>query len=283
MNMNLGEPQLDYVTISSYNLPRMRGLEAQLQCKFGYSEESGNVMQYRGRWYANGSIFFGETEIRSKWHGIIRVSGTQAERQNWLATLNGNGLKMTRCDIQISENCNAVDMLEVASFFRKKTQRKSGVVVSGEWDGTLYLGSRTSGKLVRISLKQLEGNELALRFEVEYKQKQADALRKMLSANQTKQTRTKAGLLLGELQKIPTTGEPEFDRIIEKMGEQCYAISAGKVFKPTVARTEKNTMVWLETQVTSAFNRLAREHDTDISRLEDWIFRLVRDLDESKN
>lgn len=282
MNINLGEPQLDYVTISSYNLPRMRGLEERIQREFGYSEANGGVMQYNGRWYGEGTVFCGEAEIKSRWHGIIRVSGTQAERQNWLATLCGNDLKMTRCDIQISENCKAVDMLEVASFFRKKTGRKSGVVVSGEWDGTLYLGSRTSGKLVRIYLKRLEGDGLALRFEIEYKQKQADALRNMLSESQTEQTRTKAGLLLGELQKIPTTGEPEFDRIIEKMGEQCYAISAGKIAKPTVARTEKNTMVWLEGQVTSAFNRLAREHDTDQDRLKAWLFRLIRDLDESQ-
>lgn len=282
MDIKLDVPMLDYVTLTSWNHPHMGLLESTIKGIEG-DGSSQKSMQYVGRSFHDGKVFVGHGEIDGKYHGMVRVSGALSDNYRWLARASDPLSGLSRIDVQMTVPCEDIDMIQVAGIMKPLARCKVGVIVSGERDGTLYLGSRKSDKLIRIYIKFLAGGDLALRFEIEYKGKRAKSVSALIPPDIRAGDMVLSGLLLGELNKVVKTGVGQFDDAIQAMKDICQKSTGGHELKARVAKLESDTMLWLETQVRQAVIRLANDHDADYDRLKQWAFNIVGDIDNGQH
>lgn len=273
MKIELDKPMFDFITMTTWDYPNYPWVLEAVKKQFGKADD-GKFLQYDGQYMAGNSVFVGAGEIDDKFHGIVRVSGYRADKAKWLLRTTGEKYRATRVDFQITVACDRINMVNVGGIMRSLSRRKIGLIVSGERDGSIYIGSRKSSKLIRIYIKFLEGGKLALRFEVEYKGKRAEKLGRMTPFTESETRRFIAGVLINELESVMFTGIHEFDEPISRMRDICERLSEGFGLSPVIARTESDTMVWLESQVISAFNRLAFDHDTNMKRLGKFLERV---------
>lgn len=248
--MSLGEiiinkVQIDWITGTTFDAELWRDTVKQLQGHVNESPRPDNRGGYRGS--SGESIWYGQ--------------GTQQEQEHFMIVASGAGspaafpdiasrLKVTRLDIQVT--------IELPDWY--KSRALVDTLRYGKWPGrrrvipmredgkggtTVYIGSPTSDKMIRIYVK----GEYYLRYEIQYRRGYAeDAARHCLIGGQN----AMSAILATELTKLPP--HPVFERF----GEFCkgtQVVAAYKANPEMVARLK-----WLSTLL-PGLQRMANDHD----------------------
>lgn len=253
-NIALGLPLLDYLTLTTWNTKQYEQWLKILPL-VGQERRAASVMQYRG--HSVGQLFVGVAEQakgnnkRPQRHYMLRASGEIANSVD----MSGD-VRATRIDLQITTRLKEPFDADVLARMIDNMTWHSGrrpvtkAITSSDGLNTLYVGSRSSGRLIRFYVKQLDDGQRALRFEVEYKGKLADSVRKALLSG-----KPIAGFLKSDLNKgggallnLPLIAG--FDTLLRS-----------EEYSPSYTREESKTMQWLETQVSSTIARMLNDHD----------------------
>lgn len=158
---------IDYLRVGTWDLRQYTLLASQLMLwRTGW--KAGSFLQYSG--HKNDGLFFGTGKQGKKSHYIFQVSGglaqTVLDDPTIAVLLSNDAWYCTRIDIQrtnpLPEWWNVRD---IADSLRQDSVNCS--FVESDTGTTLYIGSRTSEKFIRIYTKQLD--KAYLRFEYEIK------------------------------------------------------------------------------------------------------------------
>ena len=214
-----------------------------------------SIMWYRGtrcNW-DDGSIFYGVGENQGKKHWLTQTSGAAADRVGFaLANEKKPGANVSRLDAQIT--IPLPDWYKAPAFTQTlrnglwKGRSRKVTLIDGNGDDTVYIGSRSSDRYIRVYVKEKDW----LRFEVEFKGKLAFAawLRYEKSP-----LLAPAGILVSEIIKLPE------HPIKKAFLEQLRNANAIDVQAKKPVKTPSKTFRWLITQVAPALERLLNDHD----------------------
>ena len=198
--MFINQPALDFVTASSFdheffNTTKQEVIPAIIQ-KFDLNRKTllGHVLQYNGEHYTDlmrkHVMFLGLGEQKGKPHFLFRVSGFIADEAYRQLLSKQIDFKLTRVDAQITCPCKQLIDPELWAQFNARQRkeenhrgygRKVTFVTDNVKGHTLYIGSRMSGKFIRVYQKTLENHEPSqqethyVRLEVELKNRSAKA------------------------------------------------------------------------------------------------------------
>jgi hypothetical protein len=194
--------------------------------------------------------------LNDEGHVMLRMSGTGATALSALGlTFNPDQTvwKCTRFDIAHDVPI-ALDFPAVHDWVVRNSGMKRSVrlVLGRAFTGaSLYVGSRSSEKMLRLYDKQAESQSNApmTRVELEVKGKLADTMYWKAAAH--------AGYLLSAYDDMIGYNAGGFAAILrDQLGGDAYDI-------PVLGRKKTNTVAWLEGQVLSAFIKLCRSSHKD--------------------
>ena len=253
-------PAIDWLTLTTFYQRSILEADALVHSMVGDSEtRPARVMQYEGR--SGDGFFFGEAEQRGKPHYMLRLSGDLADR--FMFHPLKPGMECSRIDLQITlpwddyaypvfrDSQQAISIYEM-----KKGQRARKVNTILNVDGfcTMYIGSRESERFYRVYIKE-HGDDLFLRFEVEFKSKSGLAGR--LYRELVKDKQKVVSRIMGELSTLPHD-DPLVNPFLVHMGN-----IDGDVMEQGRERNDPNTtLLWLSRQVSPAFRRVLANEDT---------------------
>ena len=261
--ITLDQPGIDWLTITSFeplvydvqNL--LMTIAAENGCKVS---EGHKTMQYLGRTGVCqlGSIFCGSAEQRGVNHYMMQISGELCNVSELLipiaAGVREGWLRCRRIDLQMT--CIEPASWNQWGFFnRQKLIKKTvGWVESSTSDGerlaTVYLGSRLSGKFLRVYEKWI-GKTRLLRCEYELKGNTAQSFCKMIFDG----TSTSSALLKLLIQ---LTDDKELSAIY------LPALEYVKVSdKPKILQNEPKTEKWLRETVFPSFHNYISSHQSN--------------------
>lgn len=230
-------------------------------------------MQYEGTisFDRYGTSFFGEGEQKGRNHAMLQVSGSLAESAFSACrtfVLNRRA-KVTRLDLQATveydrqthSQADLAEDLRHLSPNRSVSYLESKSGPQGTKLATVYYGSRSSERFVRIYEKPGMGDEVLLRFEVEYKGKRAKAVIVALLAD----TSIKS-ILFGELGKMP-----KVPALMTLFGR----VLSTKPFYTRVVREPGGTERWLKEKVLPSLDRYLASHDEDADSMAELFMRVI--------
>lgn len=219
----------------------------------------GRVMQYQG--IKSRDAFAGEAMQKSSRHFLYQVSGGRSHDVCRVFRLGmyGRDLRSTRLDVQLTiplpDNYSA---RVVADFWRDCDRwgngRPANIRLQENTDGldTVYIGSRTSERYVRVYVKEDDMGARYLRFEVEYK---GDLSRKVWGQFLDSELGIYE-LLRGELDRLP--GLP---LLLRDFGMFLLEVDSVGVAGSKRVLDDAKTMRWLRDSVTPALERMLNSHD----------------------
>jgi len=255
----LNKAHLDWLTLTSWNKGAIEVMSALFN---GARGKPARRMQYEGTMYQNdaGSVFFGTDEQRNKAHYLCQVSGLRAN-EAWEAygSLAANGLvKVTRVDGAITTQVRHWSQSHLFSRLRKIAPFRSGSYLEsksgpqGRKLATVYVGSRSVYRMLRIYEKVLPDDAIALRFEVEYKAGRAAEVARLMLAGSLLDNFLKAEVELLDDNQLSRLFLPLLD-------------GTGQL--PVVRREKNRTQEWLMQQVLPALQRFLNEHGNEAHEL----------------
>lgn len=268
----VNKAQFDWLTVTSFD-DKCGGAMYTWHMGVSANQKDSKRLQYQGTTAADryGSSFFGEGHQRGRRHYMMQVSGSLAESA-WTAvqafTLGGMA-RVTRLDLQITVEYDRQDhsQEQLAADLRHESPNRSVSYIEsrsgpqGTKLATVYYGSRTSERYCRIYEKLGMGDEVLLRFEMEFKGKVAKAVRN--------------ALLQGTSPKAVLFGE--YDRMPQVYG---LARTFGKVLqtKPyytRVVREPGGTEVWLKGKVATSLDRYLNSHEEDSQAMAEHFLKVI--------
>jgi DNA relaxase NicK len=209
-----------------------------------------------------GSIFFGTADQKNRPHYICQVSGLRAnDAWNVYAPLaQGQLVRVTRLDPAVTVDLEGREWSQSHLFARLRRfsptrsisyiESKSGP--QGRKLATVYVGSRSSDRMIRIYEKVLGDDSIALRFEVEYKSARAAEV---------------ANLLLRSF-RLGNFLRAELDVLNDDPLTKLFCpVLRGAGKRPVVKRTPNKTREWLMEQVRPALMRFLNEHGNEAHEL----------------
>ncbi len=157
--------QLDYLRLASWGHVPYTEVMSNLMQNWPDEWERGKWLQYAG--WRKESFFIGMGEQAKKRHAIMQASGYLAHTM-YPVFRDFHGWYCTRFDIQRTvkkpEWCNLPKL-------HKLLGKKGTSLISSEENDTIYIGSRSSDKFIRLYEKLFD--EMYLRLEFELKGKRA--------------------------------------------------------------------------------------------------------------
>ena len=254
----IDQPLIDWLTVTSFEESMRNTTDVIMKRLFPNRERKQGVkrLQYLGESIGNelGTIFYGESVQKGRWHSMVQVSGELCNESELLAPLysairQGWG-KLTRIDIQMT-TYRPEGWKQWGLFNRLKRDGVAvGWVESTDREGhehqTVYIGNRANQRFARCYEKYTDRH--LLRLEYENKGNIAASIGKMLAKGEE----TPASLLKLFIQ---ITNDPEISALYLPLLE--YAQTA---VKPKVSRREPKTEKWLRETVLPAFARYINEH-----------------------
>jgi hypothetical protein len=246
--MIVNEVAMDYLTVTTFTNKEYERAFNAIDDNCDRDWERSGVMQYKGN--ASGGLFHGQGEQQGRTHYMVRASGEQADKYGY--AMLQSGARVTRLDIQITlEMPNWWDVRAVTDSLRGgvwPNRIRKITSIDGNGEDTVYIGSRTSDKFIRVYVK---GSEW-LRFEIELK---GDAARVAAKHIKTGGRPSMAGILLSELSKLPMC--QMVDYFMKGVGK-----SQGSVeIKVRQVQPEKiKKMRWLASLL-PAIEQLMNDHD----------------------
>lgn len=227
-----------------------------------FSSESKKIMQYSG--IQVDGVFFGEGEQSGKKHYYIRCSGAGAHRV--AERMEPFKMRCTRIDLQVTEPVpRGFTSLKLRNELRDASWKgRKPVIDLGHVDerdmGTVYLGSRSSERFLRIYVKRDDfGNEY-LRYELELTKSVAESAGKMLSEYGGSELCMR--VLSDSISRLPV--DANLDYHVELLDCFLWLTQAPPVRpKPSYRVGDASTrMDWLERVVFPAMMKALRDKET---------------------
>ena len=245
--MPMFAPQCDWLTIASYNFKAYTDLAAWLRTTYTGKWKSGRWLQYDG--FNGPSVFYGKAlQSHGKEHYIMKVSGLmsgdvlakilpQVWIENWYATRIDLEATIKQPDWWLPRDTADA----IGDYARKKP-----TLIESETGSTVYVGSRSSGRFVRLYEKELM-NIAHLRCEIELK---ADHAR--LAWHYLLEGSTVRSLFAAHLDKLPI---PDYIKDTYMPGER-------EELDLKIAQKESDdakTMKWFKSLIPK-FEKMANDH-----------------------
>jgi hypothetical protein len=264
--MLLNVARCDYLTLTTFeehdwqlNLADLYPLE------FGKDVKKGG---YSGKEWDG--LFFGYGSQKGRKHYLLTTFGEDAE--TILHRTSSSTARCTRIDLQVTiripeyfDSRNLYDKLQAKDTKWNGRRLKPTLRQSGGGLDTVYIGSRTSQRFVRIYVKPDKNDQPAyLRYEVEFKGKLADQVRRLIVSRET----FARNILHGELNRLPIYVSRTLGRIRETLHGERYTV------KPETVYIEGSTIAWLQDSVSPAVVRLLHSHQDGIvmrKLLRQWV------------
>lgn len=210
----VGSPAVDYLTVGTWDRAEWQLLRGLVAGASDGGLKDSSWMQYQGETEQSGHYFAGAATQGGRDHYIVRTSGARAHEFAKL-TQEARGAfpraKATRCDVQISVLPSSASLRlgdlgvmlekrELGAFRGERARWRKIKTVRGD-DGldTIYIGSRESGRFLRIYAKEI-ADRVYIRFEVEFK---AELAIKAWAAMLNDGERGLGELLAGEFDMLP--------------------------------------------------------------------------------
>jgi len=265
--MLLNVPRCDYLTLTTFK----NGEEMLASISDLYLPENGKEAKEQGytgiRW---DGLFYGIGKQRRQAHYIMRASGENS--QTVLSRTANIDLSCTRIDLQVTiwlpvkyDARKLYDVLTSTDTVWPGRWLIASIIQSGDGLDTIYVGSRTSDRFVRIYVKpDSTGVAAYLRFEIEMKNSVATKAREMITANYTQIK----PILLAELNRLPVASSRALSAFHAVLGYDTVKI------KPERVHGQNKTIDWINTQVEPAVIRLLLSHedgDRMLAILERWL------------
>lgn len=268
----------DWLTLTSYDpvwYAKMK--ELVLASPALGSLVNSKIMQYAGM--RGDGFFFGAGSQKGTPHYMVRLSGIRSELlfDEIRADMFLRDCNCPRCDLQYTTLAKPVRPR--TGFYRNvihtywrgngkgegRTPNVKVIMSDKPMDDTVYVGSRTSEKMIRIYDKPIEG-EHYVRFEVEYKKDLANLVfQESLADPRGRADRLKRALPLPIWRLDPFT---EFKGLAEAEGKE-----KAKIVRASTSLDA--SMEWVKTSVLPTLNRLAMsEKRAELAEL----LKLVLDL-----
>lgn len=256
-------PAIDWLTLTTYS-SKEKDKTLRLLERFTKHTQAvdGRVMQYEGK--RGEGYFIGTGQQRGKDHHMFRFSGDLSDTVTWQP--HRPSLDCSRIDIQLTLPipCKMSEIFDhyvslmretsVNEATRGQRGRNIDGVLSPDGFCTMYVGSRESERFYRLYVKE-NGGENFIRFEVEYKGKNAFAGR--VWRDTAKVPESIVTYIKGEI----STLEPSHPLI--RPFYDAMAGVPGDVMKKERRREDpQKTLAWLRRQVSPAMKRLLANHDT---------------------
>ena len=298
MGTFVNAPVLDYLTLTTFD-----GLIYQrfVDCVESFIEDSVDdlkpfkIKQYEGIHRGSGSVFLGLGSQSDKPHFMVQSSGASAQNLFDLVSDRYYSLShlynCSRLDLQVSlplwndnnfsEFANIIKDAEkiteseisrgltpsLGSFRGKRARwRSMNCHLNSDGLDTLYIGSRSTGRYIRIYVKEIEDKRY-LRFEVEYSKDLSKSVFKALVSSKT----TIANILLGEVLALP----PVFDDLLPF---RWFLESLGVSDKPTYKKSDstmERRWAWLINQVVPSIEEMMLDRDYG-AQVEQLLQSLIR-------
>ena len=226
---------LDYLTtttfLSASNIFYMREALQQENERNNYDHSTSRQQGYNGvMTKGEGSVFFGTKQLDDERdHYMLRCSGGAAERAFYVLPDNKDtGIRCTRIDLQITIPIEADwdysarrlrDSLESAKFRRRGSRPGLTLLENADGLDTIYIGSRASGRLIRIYVKPTD-YESCLRLEVEFKGDLAQAAYHALKCG-----KKVSEILASELNAWSGVNSLSWQRLVVAVGDDIHNLS----------------------------------------------------------
>lgn len=196
MAITINHPKIDWITATTWDASLFKWAVEQLE-----AHDTGKIIQTKRRQYLgkqSDGLFYGKAEQNGKRHFMIIASGEFAH--DAFGVLNEH-FHITRLDIQLTiekpgwySARNFCDEMRQGQWPGRR--RVAGLRENGKGEDTVYIGSRTSDKFIRVYVKHMH----YLRFEIELKGEYARHAREMI--REGKQNALSA-ILSTEIMKLP--------------------------------------------------------------------------------
>lgn len=273
---------VDWLTLTTYSLEAFNELyyiHASTRDQTGIKEK-GSFRNYRGVMF--GGALWASGKQGQAMHYLVKASGARAHdlAVSLAACLSWESFRASRIDLQVTvpgilDGLSVKRSTESIIASRHVGRPPKITAILGETD-TVYIGSRSSERMVRIYQKPAshDGTPARVRFEVELKgDLSAIALRDIM----TGRVRI-ADRLAWEWNRLPV------DRAHECLQGITSELAACKSVEPTPppVRPLPKTMNWLETVVDASIRKLASDHDCHQPVLEllySWLSLYSKDCD----
>lgn len=249
--MNINLPQIDWVTFTSWKVGDYIRWTDWMR-KQPDEKIKSQIKMYSG--YKTGSVFVGAGYQGDKEHFYSRISG---EKSNELyREFYSPDVKTTRIDVQITKPL-PIDYLarDFADDLRKGDwgSHKMGIQLIENSNGldTVYIGSRESEKYARFYVK-MAGEELFLRFEIEYKGNWANLISEQYYADEN----LLSSVLYDFINGIPKDNLGVIDGFLELLN----GVKSGIICKRKV-QNDDDTYDWIMTSCLPSIFRMLNDHD----------------------
>lgn len=249
--MEIGKPKIDYLTLSSD--VRKSHMSFKLMVP-GYPDES-NWLGYHG--WSSGEVFVGSrVDAKGNESYLLNASGERAHEVAGHMRNIGVAAKATRVDVQITmplpegyKSRKLCDSLR-SGVFRRPGPPSSILLIDGGGMDTVYIGSKTSTRRIRVYVKEGMDGSLFLRFEVQY--------RSELAASTWRQFCERSEGVLGEILRGEIESLPEV-----QLWRMYTDVLGPGMWKPKhAADRPSNTEKWFYSQVVPPLERLLSDHDS---------------------
>jgi hypothetical protein len=243
-------PAIDYLSVTTFEEEIFSSMVLDSVERDNIEETSR--MQYQGQTQAksNGHFFWGVADQGGRQHYLIQASGAYSDKFGfYYFTVKPSDSRVTRIDLQLTlpqpdwyASRHLIDWLRSAEW--KGRQRKI-TAVDGGGNDTVYIGSRSSDRYIRIYTKDSKW----LRFEIEYKGDRARAVAQLIRDYDYRATIS--GILHRELNHLPQ--HPIIQGFKTHLQHDPLDI--------VVQKPESNTYRWFIKTVLPALRKLLNDHD----------------------
>lgn len=273
----VGRVAVDWLTLTTYDRTVFNSLVEQAESYIDYNTSvSQKRMQYAGT--GGQGFFFGKGKQRGDDHYMFVLSGIQAAvLAPALATsMFARLANCTRIDIQLTLPAreDARKTGDLGHAIRKSLmegvgrvgKRPSVTIWDNESDAgdTIYIGSRSSDKFVRIYDKFGDGIKF-MRYEGEFKRNVADRIWSEFVTSEAALSNWITSTIINPIRELP-----EFEEMIEIMESK----RTSDVWIEVEPRDNERTLRWLRQQVTPAAVRLS------MTDLREDLLKWLQDLRE---
>lgn len=162
---------VDYLRLCTWDLAAYtKAASALMQYRHGW--KSGRFLQYNG--HKLDSMFFGTAKQSDKHHYLIQVSGGMAQTitsdLGLMMILGDTDFYCTRLDVQKTleepEWWNVRDVVDSIKTMDAARSPETISFIESSTGETIYVGSRTSDKFIRIYTKSIDRDYLRLEYEL---------------------------------------------------------------------------------------------------------------------
>lgn len=256
-NVVLGGCHLDWLTVTTFE---RQYIDVAATVFNGVEMEAARRLQYEGHQHGNddGTVFFGQGEQKGRDHYLMQASGLRADSawSSYRGMVEQGGLRVTRIDIALTVRYDRLSWSQDGLFraLKRRWPKKAISYVEscsgpqGEKLATVYVGSRSSDRLMRVYEKVVGEGDIVLRCEVEFKSKRAQVVARHLLDGVAA-----AAILRHEVERL------DVHEVVQVFGRYLHDDGVN----PRVVASDGDTERWLVDQVLPALQRWVNSHGNE--------------------